>query len=356
MKLIKYTFIIALSFFVTTVANAKIVETQANGYGDDYDMAVMNALENAVRQTSEVKISQNAPQVSATAKSDVDIDLEQKGMLNDKSLKGSLNEKVSVKIKMIEATYSGKIKSYEVVSEEKEKNGNFKVRIKAKVDVVEDYKSSDLVTKAKDKLVIMPFKGSNSYRCAGSSISLDKINSSITNKLTNKLSKTRKFSIVDRRNLDNYAQEALLIASDLTATSDKNKIRNIAAADYMIVGTINDFTANTTTERVEVLDETVSKTKAELSVEYSIIEVATTEVIFSESADFTIRKEKGIKNCNKILDELADKITTQISKDSLEAIFPDYEYVAKEKKKAVKPKTIHDTPKQKQVTKLPFDN
>lgn len=52
MKKILYTLLLLTAFN----ANAKEIVVTAYGEGDDYDWAVMNAVENAVRQTSDIAI------------------------------------------------------------------------------------------------------------------------------------------------------------------------------------------------------------------------------------------------------------------------------------------------------------
>lgn len=48
--------ILALFLFTAISAQAKEITVTAYGEGDDYDWAVLNAVENAVRQTSDITV------------------------------------------------------------------------------------------------------------------------------------------------------------------------------------------------------------------------------------------------------------------------------------------------------------
>ncbi|MFV0626944.1 MAG: CsgG/HfaB family protein [Alphaproteobacteria bacterium] len=353
MKKFKFIFAIVFSLALMNNAFAKEIEVEALGVGDDYDWAVLNAVENAVRQTSDIEVGKSIPQMKVSANYNGNLTETGNSVLSkDKNV--NVKEEFNAQFKTIEAYYHGKVKSYKVQSME-EKEGKTYVKILATVEKIEDYKSPELVKKAEYKMAVMPFKGLRSYNCSGTPIPLSKMNESLNNSLTTKLSQTQKFSIVDRQNLDDYAKEANLINDGYTRDSDKNKLKNIAAADYMIVGSISEFHSTNSSKKIEVTGEEYSKSSMKLVVNYSIIEVATTEVIFSDTAQGSIRKDKKLGSCISVLNNITDKIGDRIVNDSLTAIFPDYKPVKKvksEEKKATK----SQAPKERPTVKLPFDN
>lgn len=346
------------SYATTTTTTTEVI-VEANGYGQDYDSAVMNAIENAIRQTSDIVVSREMPELEATIKAETELKAEKKGLFNKESLDVSKKDNGSIKIKTVNAKYSGKVKSYEVIKEEKAKDGKISVRIKAKVEKISEYKSSELVKKAQYKLAIMPIKGNSSYMCLGSKMNLKDLDSKINSKLSNRLVKSGKFSVVNRANLDDYANEASLIAYDLTNKKDQNKLQNIAAADYMIVGNISEFSAARKSEYLDITGETETSNRGSITFDYSIIELATTEVIFSDYAEASFKNDKKSTNCHKMLDMMLEKIANDVTKDSLETLFPGYEFEAQAKKKSKKlstpKKAVSNEVKQKQTVKLPFD-
>ena len=355
MKKISKYFLSAI-FSLAFIGNvcAKDVEVEAMGSGDDYDWAVLNAVENAVRQTSTIEVGKSIPSIKAVATYEGEGKAEKKKGLLSKDKNVNVKEELSAQFKTIEARYHGKVKSYKVLSME-EKNDKVWVKILATVEKIEDYKSPELVQKADYRIAVMPFKGMRSYGCAGTPIALSKVNESLSSNLTNKLSKTKKFAVVDRQNLDDYAKEANLINDGYTNAEDSNKLQNIAAADYMIVGTISQLEGKSSSKTIEVTGEEYSKSSMKLVVDYSIIEVATTDVIFSDTAEASFSKDKKLGSCTNGLNKLTDKVSNVIVKDSLSTLFPDYKHVEKSKKTSTKKQTT-SAPKAKPVVKLPFDN
>ena len=197
---------------------AKEVTVTAYGEGQDYDWAVMNAVENAVRQTSTVTVErQGMHKVDVTASTTDNITMQAQSEASDKigldarsrdgliSHEGGLDaeETVSGSVraeatqtttaaikdnsKDILAQYKGSVESYEVLEHSVE-NGLHKVKIKATVikeDVYDahDYKSKDLVKKADYSLAVMPFKMSAAASCLGKKLNLKEVNSLIGNLL-----------------------------------------------------------------------------------------------------------------------------------------------------------------------------
>ena len=257
---------------------AKEVTVTAYGEGQDYDWAVMNAVENAVRQTSTVTVErQGMHKVDVTASITDNITMQAQSEASDKivldarsrdgliSHEGGLDaeETVSGSVraeatqtttaaikdnsKDILAQYKGSVESYEVLEHSVE-NGLHKVKIKATVikeDVYDahDYKSKDLVKKADYSLAVMPFKMSAAASCLGKKLNLKEVNSLIGNLFVEKLAPSRKFNLLDRNNMDDYAAEMEIIQNDMTLPENKVKLKNLAAADYILVGTIDNFSA-----------------------------------------------------------------------------------------------------------------
>lgn len=357
MRTIKYTLIAALSvFFITTSTNAKEVTVEALGVGSDYDWAVLSAIENAVRQNSTVYVEKTLPEMRAM------ITVNDEAEVKDgKEKSGKFNGNISGEIKTIEAYYQGKVKSYRVLSME-EKNDKVYVTIEAKLDVVEEYKSPELEIKKPDySLAVMPFKGLRTYSCGRDTVALNVVNNNIANSINQKISKTKKFSIVNRDDLYDYANEMSLEAAGLT--KEKNKIGNLKSADYMIVGTINEFQSYTNTKTIDVTGESFVNSFAKIVVNYSLVETATMEVLFTDTTSASLSKEGQGLSCEGTLRDVTDKLADEISNDIMKALFPNYvaEVAVKTEKTEQKAKsstttTTTTTTKTREVVKLPFDN
>ena len=347
---------------------AKEIEVEAMGVGKDYEWAVMNALDNAVKQTTDVTISRTAPmlKMEVNAKESLDVSINEQANSNDGSLiggeksasysgsgKAKYGIEASAELKEINAKYEGNISSYSVISSE-QKDGNYYVKIKAIVKKVDDYNSPDLIKKAKYSLSIVPFKADKQISCVGKQVSSNSLTGKILSTLSEKLSKSKKFNIVDRENLDAYAEELSLVNNNFTNEKEKSRLKNIASADYILVGKIEGFSTNKTTQNVPMTGESYSNSSAAIQVSYKLLETATMEVITSSIVEEGLKKSGSFSSCSNVEKELAKKVGLKISTEILTELFPDYQptpELKKEVKKAVAPKkAVKQGP-----IKLPFD-
>lgn len=346
-------------------ANAKEITVTAYGEGDDYDWAVMNAVENAVRQTSEISVQSNGMHkldVSATLQHDTNFEgeatvsdnlnvdyTERDGIIpTTEQLNADAQEKATLKTKGNEtytasvkdnskdilAKYSGTVSSYEVL-EHSQENGKHRVKIKATIFKYDtrDYKSKSLVKKADYSLAIMPFKMSGNIKCLGQKVDAKAINTIISNLFIEKLAPSRKFNLVDRNNLDDYAAEMSIIENDLTSPENKIKLKNLAAADYILVGTIDNFVASTSKSYIEMTGETNYSSSSKLKLSYRILEAATMEIVSAGSVEKTFSKEGAFSSCANVEQLLFEKAISEAAETMLTDIFPDYKPSTKPTKK-----------------------
>lgn len=337
---------------------AKEIVVSAFGEGEDYDWAVLNAVENAVRQTSDITVERDGlhktGSTAVTTKehvqkghSDFSADTglnvkgeyaktagslvadgkynEQAGYNNTDTLK--LTNSVKDDSKHILAQYKGVVSSYEVVEQTKN-NGLYQVKIKAvikKEDTYDphDYKKKSLVKKADYSLAIMPFKAIKNFNCLGRKIDLDEINSLITNAFVTNLMPSRKFNLVDRNNLDNYNDELALINDDMTLPENKVRLKNIVSADYILVGSIDHFSAATTSGTVEMLGEKYTESSSKIKLSYRILETATMEIVSAGTVEKKFSKDGAFSSCANVEELLINRAVKEAGEKLLKDIFSE---------------------------------
>lgn len=365
---------------------AKEISVIAYGEGENYDWAVMNAVENAVRQSSTISVESNGlhkvditQSISYDANSEAQLKVDEKvnieggnvktGELNtfkgaqnvDASMKTKANETITANMqdnsKDILAKYTGSISSYEVL-EHSTDEGIHKVKIKAvviKEDVYDahDYKSKSLVKKSNYSLAIMPFKIASNTRCLGQKINEKQINTQISNMFIEKLAPSRKFNLVDRNNLDDYSAEMAIIEDDMTLPENKVRLKNLVAADYILVGTVDNFTASSNKSVVALTGEINYTSTAKVKLSYRILETATMEIISAGSKEEKFSKEGNFSSCSNIQELLLGRAIDEISENILTDIFPDYKPIKKEVKK-LKKKSRNSLPQQEPDYSLPL--
>ena len=363
-KLILSIILAGLTFNV----QAKEIEVEALGVGPDYEWAVMNAIDNAVKQTSDVYVGREAPlqrmelksKESLSGFSNERLDINDGTLLSGKKSvsysgdgKGVYESETAAELKEINAKYEGKISSYSVISSE-EKDGRFYVKIKAVVKKADDYKSPDLIKKAKYSLLVLPFQAEAQVSCLNKKESSAPLVEKLMSVLVEKISKSKKFSVLDRENAEIYMGEAFLIAAELTKEESKSHLQNIVSADYMLVGKIEAFNTSKTTQNVPMTGESYSNSSASIQVSYKLIEVATMEVITSSVVEEKIKRSGSFSSCANVEQELAKKVGNKITTEMLTEIFPDYK-APQEPKKAEKKKVKAAKPAKPEPIKLPFD-
>ena len=185
------------------------------------------------------------------------------------------------------------------------------------------YVSKGLGEKSDYSLIITPFKSKIGLRCLGQKVSLDNLNEQINEKFTEYLSESSKFNLLDRSNFDAYAQELSLVTNELTNPSNKGKLKNIASADYMLVGSIDALSASTNRQYIELTGETIYNSYSKLKLSYKLIEVATMEVVTSGSVEKKFDKEGQFSSCANLTDLLVDKVVKEASDKLLKKLFKD---------------------------------
>ncbi|MGN0919737.1 MAG: CsgG/HfaB family protein [Alphaproteobacteria bacterium] len=343
----------ALFLLTSFVVNAKEVMVTATGSGKTRDFAIMDAVENAVRQTTEITVERDKAfqqlDIKASGeytrqKSDIrsrSTEEDGKVVSGSKSQRDNLDShKITANLennsKEILAKYKGSVQSYQIVKEEQKDNLVY-VTINAiviKEDVYDshDYKSKGLVKKADYSLAVLPFKATKQLNCLGKKVSIDELNTLITNAFVEKLAPSRKFNLVDRNNLDNYASELALITDDMTLPENKIKLKNIVSADYILVGTIENFTATSKKEYLELTGETNYESSSKLKLSYRILETATMEIISAGSVEKKFSKDDAFSSCYNVEELLINRAIAEACEKLLTDIFPDYKPVKQEAK------------------------
>ena len=400
----------ALFLLTSFVVNAKEITVTATGSGKTRDFAIMDAVENAVRQSTEITIEREKPfrQIDIKAsgeytrqKTDLRTEVEEK---KGKPVSARENRKdqidshkitanVEDNSKEILAKYNGTIQSYQILEETK-KDDLVYVTISAVVikdcpqiafcetmkgdcscyiceigykltngeclpcDDKEvcgctdgkkwskeqkqcvydshDYKSKNLVKKAEYSLAVLPFKTTKQINCLGKKVSADELNTLISNAFVAKLTPTRKFNLVDRNNFDNYASELSLIMEDVTLPENKVKLKNIITADYILVGTVENFAATSKKEYLEFTGETTYESSSKLKISFRILETATMEIISAGSVEKKFSKDGPFSSCYNVEELLINKAVSEASEKLLKDIFPDYQTPKQETKKTSK--------------------
>ena len=101
----------------------------------------------------------------------------------------------------------------------------------------------------------------------------------ITDIFTRMLSNSRVIAIIERDRLDSIGREHKLNMSGLVDTGTAVEIGRIAGCQYMLLGSVTQFTKNVTNQKFAFINET--KYDASVTVDMRVVDVTTSEVVLS---------------------------------------------------------------------------
>lgn len=297
--LIGFLCVISLSFSVNLMARAQLefVNVETQGVGDSLQEAVNTAVAEAIGRV-------NGKSVAAINAIDKITESASDG--KNKSFQSSTN----MQRQFSEAT-NGVVDSYQVLSETQNGRGQYVVTVNAKIAKLKLSASASRL-----KIAVLPFAGS------------DRFARNFSDALVGKLVGSRRFTVLDRQNMADIAGERSVAATNaLTPVSELARLGSTLTADYIVVGKVEDVASQIREVYFPTIKKTFKIPEGKATVNFKIIDVATSQVKFSDNAILGFDRESFEKamgagmrpNADIAMAEIASsKIGTQI----LDAIYP----------------------------------
>jgi len=208
---------------------------------------------------------------------------------------------------MIDNTKGG-VKSYEILSKSKNKDGWDVVKIKAKVAVFELPKES-----MRTRIAVLPF---TFFDVGGDTERFDRL---LTQGINDYLVQTKKFTILDRNYVNEIASEKNNILEGNAPVSEMAKIGNEISADFILVGAVEDFYIKTKTKKILATNEEINKEYVYMHLSYRLIDVATRQISFSN----TLKSSSPINDDRLQADsDMTEKVSNNLGQEILFSIYP----------------------------------
>lgn len=296
MKKILLTVLLPLVLFLSPVAQSKItyVDKQVVGIGENVKMALRDALREAISQVNGVTQETNSV-IQTIEKS-----------ISDNQ--GDENYSSTNFQELIKEKSKGSVKSYEIIREGKNVDGQYEVEIKATIA------KFDLSQSAKRKrIAILPFR----QTIENSSIDPSRSTRMLNQALTNYLVQTRKFTVLDR----DFDEEVLSELQNLNESSnieDQAKIGQQLFADYILVGRLETFDIQEVEKKYLTSDQTKIIKTGMIDFNYRVIDVPTKQIKYASS----IREEINLNKQRQPEAYLTEQSSMKIGQEILYAIYP----------------------------------
>lgn len=291
--------VICLSFSASLMARAQLefVNVETKGVGDSLQEAVNAAVAEAIGRV-------NGKSVAASNA----INKITKSASDGKSK--SYQSSTDMQRQFSEAT-NGVVDSYRVLSETQNARGQYVVTVDARIAKLKLSASASRL-----KIAVIPFTGPEAFA------------RNFSNALVGKLVGSRRFTVLDRQNMADIAGERSVATTNaLTPVSELARLGSTLAADYIVVGQVEDVDSQVREVYFPTIKKTFKIPEGKATVNFKIIDVATSQVKFADNSILGFDRESFEKaigagmrpNADIAMAEIASsKIGTQI----LDAIYP----------------------------------
>jgi curli biogenesis system outer membrane secretion channel CsgG len=283
------TFTLAVVFLLfISAAHARVsyVEVETRGDGSTQNIAIASALREAVLSVNGGQLAG----VSESAQATLALDTEDDSAVASSSM---TSEAISTRTE-------GVVDSYTLL-EASEEQGLWSVKLKARVAKYEVSEQTERL-----RMAVMPFRLTNSNQAS--------FELAVTDALTTSLTQSRRFAMLDRDFLEEQSAELGFVASGGAATPELARLGNRLGTDYLIVGRIERANRSERTIELSSTGQSRTITKADADLSYRIIDVATTQIKYSDRWQGSGR--------DLSLSQLARRGGSEIGETILNAIFP----------------------------------
>ena len=313
MKIIN-TFIkllLAFSFFSTIVLAGEGTRVEkvkeVSGYGFNKTEAVQNALIEAIKQKNGAYIQSVKKVFRAYSQKSI---TNGAGSASQTKMQDGMSQRIKV------AT-AGFIDNYEVVDIIKHTD-DYEAIIRI---VTVEYKAPGNSAHKRRKMVIVPSYTENiMFDVMGKAKTTRDVSYNLSQELTNSITQTRKFAILDRGNKNAYNNEKAVIISPSAHKDEILKLGQVLGADYLVVSTIKEFKITKVTKTIKSIGQKVTKLKAFATVNYQILTMSTRQIKWSNTMDFEFAV-KGNNN-QQIYYNVMKKISRDLTNEIIENIYP----------------------------------
>ena len=202
----------------------------------------------------------------------------------------------------------GGIKSYEIIKKDTDKNGWHNVKLKAEVAFFDLPKEAMRV-----RIAIFPFK---LYDVEGDK---SRFNRLIDQNINDYFVQTKKFTMLDRTYIEEVAKEQSTILDGKTPAVEMAKIGNEISADFILVGSVENFNITEKVKKILSSDMEIKKKEASIYMSYRLLDVATKQISYSNTIEYKLTLTENSKKPDI---EIISKTSKILGEEILFSIYP----------------------------------
>jgi len=324
--------LIFLSFFITskTIAEIKFKEVVVTGVGQSLEEATNNAFAEAIGMVNGKNIETKTiiqvlsgdplPKEIIKDKKKVGFLADLLSQFNKQEKEEKPKKKKEEKKNPDKVEYSqnylkeiidetkGGIKSYEILKKTKDKNGWHQVKVKAQVAFFELPKEA-----MRTRIAVFPFR---LYEVQSDKERFQRL---LDQNINDYLVQTKKFTMLDRTFIEEVAREQKTILDGKTPAIEMAKIGNEISADFILVGSVEDFSIEEKVTKILSSDQEIKKNVASIYLSYRLLDVATKQINNSNTLELQIPIKESAKKADM---KAISEVSTILGEEILFSVYP----------------------------------
>ena len=268
-----------------------VISTSVEGIGLNKKEAIKDGLLQAISQVNGMQMSSESSTIMKSFES-----------VSERNENFASASSFQEKIKQ---STKGVVQSWKIVSVSKTESGEM-VKANLEVKISKLQLSDDL---KRMRIVIAAPKIASTVKNASKA---KRFNSNFSTNLNKMLTNSNRFAILDRKNTQTVSQELKMIASGNFRVEEVAKLGNKVAADYLLISSLNEIGSKKIYKKL--MGESISLTKSKVSISVNIIDISTSQIIFSD--DFNLTQSSGN------ISSLAKIISSRLSRKITDTFYP----------------------------------
>lgn len=307
MKKFLIFFVLAFTLYADNggiVKKTSVSQMSGTGVGLTREEAVNNAILEALGKLDGVKISSKKFMSTNAVHS------------NDGSfIKDTYNQN-------IQKATNGRVDSYSI-DDVSGVDGNYEARVTIKkIRTKKSYKTPGFSPHSRRKIAVVPIYASDLlYEILGKTYGRKKVTLHLTQEVVNAITQTRKFSVLDREATQAYDNEKALLLSGDAQKDELARLNNVLGTDYLYILNVADFHLDREVTKSDLTGKISENTMANATIEYRIIVMATRQIKYSHTQNFSFAVEGGNTD-NQILTNALQTIAKGLTEDIINNIYP----------------------------------
>lgn len=295
----------AVPTYAEVVTTTQIKTVTGVGVGLSREEALDNALLEALGQINGVKIKKDSFSLTTSVEDNN----------GDKS--------AFIYNSKIDKVTRGKVDSYTILDVSEYGDGRYEAQVEVKkTKVSKTYKVPGLPSNRRT-LAVFPFDAElENFNVPQMNYPVSVVTKDFTQELVSSVTKTRKFSVLDRESFRAYNIEKRLLEVKNKRNSDELlKFGKVMGADYLLVGNFAEFSAQPVSQNSQITGQTKNAFDVSAILQYRVLATATMQVKWSNSITLQqsyVNETNSSSASHNFFQALSDQLTSEI----IENIYP----------------------------------